>query len=113
MTILQEANARYVDAPSAPRRDWRDLGTGGKDRPDMLVVLERFFINASGEQEWLDLSTCWLPFVQTGPQQRRFWSKKRLAKAIDLLVEQGFIKDVDGSDCRWELTDMGLKWGRS
>ena len=110
MTDLQSANAAFIE--TGPRKNWRELGEQQNGRPDTVIVLERFFTYAHGEMEWLELSVNWIPFIQTGPRERKFWSKRRLGKAIDQLVEQGLIEDVDGSDCKWRLTDMGRKWGR-
>lgn len=102
MTDLQRANAAYVHIDTGPRVDWRDAAK--EDRADAEIVLERFFIYAHGGQSWADLSTSWRPFIQTGPRERKFWSLRRLAKAVDALVEFGAIEDVDGKDCNWRLT---------
>lgn len=48
--------------------------------------------------------------MQVGPQGRTSWSTKRLAQAIDQLVDMGLIEDVDGADCKWRLTQEGQKW---
>lgn len=107
MTTLQEINAQYVE--SGPKADWRTLGTSGDTRSDAEIALDRFFTYAHGEMEWLEISVNWIPFIQTGPQERKFWSKRRLAKAIDQLVAAGLIEDIDGSDCKWRLTPLARR----
>ena len=107
MTTLQEINAQYVE--SGPKVDWRELGTTGDTRSDAEIVLDRFFVYAHGCMEWLELSVNWLPFRQTGRNERSFWSRRRLARAIDELVSAGLIEDIDGSDCKWRMTDLARK----
>jgi hypothetical protein len=107
VTTLQEINAQYVE--SGPKVDWRELGTSGDARSDAEIVLDRFFVYAHGEMEWLELSVNWIPFVQTGRNERSFWSKRRLARAVDQLVDAGLVEDIDGSDCKWRMTELARK----
>ena len=100
MSFLQEANAAYID--EGPKIDHMALPID--QRPDPEILLDRFFIPAHGEQSWDHLTSCWIPFIQTGPRERKLWSKRRVAKAIDALVVAGLIADIDGSYCKWRLT---------
>jgi len=107
MTTLQQANSAYVDIECGERFD--HIAQPIDTRPDAEIILDRFFLFPHGEQSWLDLTTCWIPFIQTGPRDRKFWSKRRVAKAIDTLVDAGLIEDTDGSDCNWRITKVGTE----
>ncbi|WP_165856766.1 hypothetical protein [Marinobacter sp. JSM 1782161] len=106
MTTIQQMNMSFIDIPPAPKSERTD----DVDLPDVDRVVHRIGgIHAHQSLTWLEISTCWRPFKETGHRERAFWSLKRLGKAIDQAVADGLIEDADGSDCEWRLTADGVR----
>lgn len=105
ISLLQEMNAQFVDYEPSPKAKGVP---DDKDLPDVDRVVKRVGVYANCEMEWIELSVNWMPFIQTGPRERKFWSKQRLTKALDQAEAEGLLYATDKIGSRFRLTDKGI-----
>ena len=106
LSLIQEANAQFIDYEPSPKvkgaPDDRHLS-------DIDRIIKRIGIYANNEMEWLELVTNWVPFTQTGPRERKFWSKRRVCKVLDQAEAEGLVFALDEIGSRYRLTETGVE----
>jgi hypothetical protein len=105
LSLIQQANAQYLDIDTGPKVEGTPDCHKGSDLDQVVYRIATVY--AHQELDYIDLTTCWLPFKQVGPRERKSWSRARLGKALDAAMAQGLIEATTPNESRFRLTPKG------
>lgn len=109
LTAVQLANLNYIDYDTPKKTTQAEhKGSDATRGTDVDQVVYRIAnVHAHQSLTWLELSTCWRPYRETGYRQRANWTLKRLSRAVDEAEEMGLIESTDSIGSNYRLTITG------